>query len=105
MTPANTRVEQWGGRQVRRCRACRAASWQRGSRPSLYEITADRRVQRALPVAMQVVGAVRDMDRDAVAELVEGADWPALLIALAAMVPDDQSPAQLLAWREERSAA
>lgn len=98
MTADNVRTERCGDRVVRRCRACRAESWQRPRKRSLYDVSADRRVDQAIPLAARVVGAVREGDRDAVAELVAGADWPALLVALAAMVPEDRTPSELLAW-------
>jgi hypothetical protein len=62
-------------------------------------VTAER-VETALPVAVQLIGAVRDCDRRAVAELLLGADMPALAITLAAMVDDEQRLADLLSWTE-----
>lgn len=58
----------------------------------------DGRVQSALPLAVQLVGAVRDRDPDSVATLLADADMPALAVTLAAMVDDDQRVAELLAW-------
>lgn len=108
MTPANTVVERRGDKTVRRCRACRSASRSAAGAAhrarTYYEVAADRRVEAALPLAQQLVGAVRDHDRDLVAELVDGADVMALLVALAAMVPDDATPAELLAWHTQAAA-
>lgn len=109
MTEANTLVEQRGDKDIRRCKACRSKSRSAAGAAfrarTFYEVAADRRVEAALPLAQQLVGAVRDEDRDLVAELVDGADVMALLVALAAMVPDDQTPAELLAWRTAQAAA
>lgn len=109
MTEANTVVEHRRDRTVHRCRACRAKSRSSAGAAfrarSFYEVAADHRVEAALPLAQQLVGAVREQDRDAVAELTADADWPALLVALAAMVPDDATPQELLAWRTHERAA
>lgn len=64
-------------------------------RPSL---TGSSRSDAQVPVAMALVGAVREFDAKAVAEVLDGADLPALAVVLAAMVPWDQAPGQLLAW-------
>lgn len=58
----------------------------------------DGRVQQALPIAVQLVGAVRDRDRDSIATLLADADMPALAVTLAALVDDDQRIADMLAW-------
>lgn len=67
-------------------------------------------LRRSLPVAsvqraQLLVGAVRDRDPDTVQELLEHggtADLYALAVTLAAMVPDDLTPAELLAWNDEQ---
>lgn len=55
-----------------------------------------------VPVACDLACRVRDGDAEGIARLTAslgGAETPALLIVLAAMIPvDDASPADLLAW-------
>lgn len=58
----------------------------------------DARVQQVLPTAVQLVGAVRDRDPEAVAQVMRGVDMPALVVTLAAMVDDDMRVTDLLAW-------
>lgn len=56
---------------------------------------------RLVPVACDLVCRVRDDGRDAVAELLgplTAEEQRALLVVLAAMVPDDRSADELLAW-------
>ena len=57
------------------------------------------RVERVLPIALAMVGAVRE-GPDQVAHTLElaEADMPAVMVALAALVPDDRSAAELLRW-------
>lgn len=57
------------------------------------------RVQECFPTALELVGIVHgDGGPDEVASILATADLPALLIALAALVPDDRSMSSLLAW-------
>lgn len=58
----------------------------------------DRRFAAAIPVALELVGAVRDLGPEDVAEIMARADMPALAVALAAMVDDTRSPRELLSW-------
>lgn len=67
---------------------------------------------RILPRALDLVTAVRDEDRAGIGARLQGLDrqdLASLAVVLAAMVPDDRSPQQLLAWVEtwgrERAAA
>lgn len=57
------------------------------------------RVERVMPIALALVGAVRE-GPDQIATVLEqaGKDMPAVLIALAALVPDDKTPGELLQW-------
>ena len=105
LTCANTKWDTNGRRRCLPCRraAARARAAMRGRTP--VEVAADRRIERAIGLAQRVVGAVREHDRDLLAELVDGADWPALLVALAALVPDDRTPGELLAWNADRTSA
>jgi hypothetical protein len=60
-----------------------------------------RLAERLVPVAMAFVGAVRDVDGDGIAEFLKGLSGDerlTLLVILAAMVPHDQAPQDLLAW-------
>lgn len=75
-------------------------------------LTGDPEMDRLVPVAMQLVGAVRSMDAAAVDEAFDAARrllpdaemaGGALCVLLAAMVPWDQSPRQLLAWWVRRA--
>lgn len=57
--------------------------------------------ERMVPVAASFVGVVRDEDRDGVTSFLSGLtehERAALPVILAAMVPDDLSPADLLRW-------
>ena len=57
--------------------------------------------ERLVPVAAAFVGVVRDEDRDGVGRFLAGLPQPerdALPVILAAMIPDDRSPADLLGW-------
>lgn len=60
--------------------------------------TEPSRADEQIPVALALVGAVREFDAAAVAEILRDADMAALAVVLAAMVPWDQSPGRLLAW-------
>lgn len=53
-----------------------------------------------ISAAMRLVGAVRDEGRDEVNAVMVGVDLRGLCVTLAAMVPDDQSAADLLAWND-----
>ncbi|MFC0314504.1 hypothetical protein ACFQNE_01965 [Gordonia phosphorivorans] len=60
-----------------------------------------------VPVAQQIVGAVRDGDAGPMLDLlaqaaqVGGVQWRfVLIVTLAAMVPDDLPPRRLLAWMD-----
>lgn len=63
---------------------------------------ADADAERLAHVAAQLVARVRDDDPEATARWLslelDGLDRWRLLFMLAAMVPVDQTPAQLLAW-------
>lgn len=57
--------------------------------------------ERLVPVAASLVGVVRDEDRDGVTRFLSRLthhERDALLVILAALVPDDRSPADLLDW-------
>lgn len=63
----------------------------------------DDLLKEMLPVATALVCAVRDRERDDIAEAIAPLerDWlrtKALVIALAAMVPDDRTFAELVLW-------
>lgn len=75
-------------------------------------LTGDPDFDRLIPVAMQIVGAVRAMDAAGVEEAFDEARrlFPqqeilggALCVLLAAMVPWDKAPTQLLAWWVRRA--
>lgn len=53
----------------------------------------------AITTAQRIIGAVRDLDADAIAELVAQAD-AAVIVALAAMIDDTRTPRELLAWTD-----
>uniref|UniRef100_UPI003F49745A hypothetical protein n=1 Tax=Streptosporangium sp. CA-235898 TaxID=3240073 RepID=UPI003F49745A len=58
-----------------------------------------------IPLAMRLVGIVHEEGPDATAEFLAGLTAEqqyALPIILAAMVPDDRTPAELLGWYEVR---
>lgn len=64
-------------------------------------MTDDDLISAVHPAALRLIGIVRDEGREAVEEIL----WPlsqqelyGLVILLAAMVPDDQPPSELLAW-------
>ena len=64
------------------------------------EIGNDART-RILPVALSLVGQVRERDRRAYGRRLQSMprqDLVALAVVLAALVPDDRSAADLLAW-------
>ena len=58
------------------------------------------RARDALPLALRLVGEVRDGDARAVQQLLESADLPALCVILAALVDDRRRPSDLLAWAQ-----
>jgi hypothetical protein len=60
-----------------------------------------RLAERLVPVAMTFVGAVRNLDADGITEFLDELtedERLALPVILAAMVPDDRTPQELLAW-------
>lgn len=70
-------------------------------------LTGDALTDELVPVAVQLVGAVRDGDPDAVARaqrlagrVVDGRCDPlaGLAVVLAALVPEDARPSTLLSW-------
>ena len=67
-----------------------------------YSLTGDPLTDALIPPAIRLIWAVREDNQPAVAEAIadatEVADLTALVIVLAAMVPDDQAPTALLAW-------
>ena len=57
--------------------------------------------ERLVPVAAEFVGVVRDEDRDSVGRFLARLprqERDALPVILAAMIPDDRTPADLLSW-------
>jgi hypothetical protein len=59
----------------------------------------DRRFDNAIPDALRLVDVVHgNGSADDVAHALQTADVPAVLVVLAALVPDDQTVNQLLAW-------
>lgn len=72
-------------------------------------LTGDPDLDRLIPIAMQLVGAVRMQDQDGVAEALAAAGrvYPgpsaALCVLLAAMVPWELAPSELLAWFRARA--
>lgn len=57
--------------------------------------------ERLVPVAASFVSVVRDEDRDAITAFLAkrtAHERDALLVILAAMIPDDRTPADLLSW-------
>lgn len=56
------------------------------------------RIDQALPLALELVDAVRRADRLDVRCVLDRADTPALLVVLAAMVNDDRPVSDLLGW-------
>lgn len=63
-------------------------------------------VSPALRRATALVTIVRDEDANRVAQILDGCTWEqmaALIVVLAAMVPDDQSVADLTAWVHEQT--
>lgn len=58
----------------------------------------DEAIYNSIPTALQLVGAVRNYDIFRAHDLLRDADLPALAVALAAMVPEDQTRTQLLSW-------
>lgn len=69
-------------------------------------ITGDPLTDVVLPPAMRLVWAVREQNPNAVRAAIDDAvtaggddGLHALIVVLAALVPDDQAPSSLLAWR------
>lgn len=56
------------------------------------------RAEQALPLALELVDAVRRADRNDVQCVLDRADAPALLVVLAAMVDDNRPVSDLLGW-------
>ena len=57
--------------------------------------------ERLVPVAASFVGVVREEDRDGVTAFLSDLavhERDALLVILAAMIPEDRTPADLLSW-------
>ena len=65
-------------------------------------MSAGDRAQEALPVALQLVDAVKRWDRKDVAHVLDTADLPALAVVLAAMVNDDAPLVDLLSWTADQ---
>lgn len=64
-----------------------------------------RLVGPAVPRATALVSIVRDEDANAVARIIDPLSWEqmaALVVVLAAMVPDDRSVRDLTAWVHEQ---
>lgn len=61
----------------------------------------DDRAEQALPLALELIDAVRCGRRDEVQCVLDRADTPALLVVLAAMVDDTRPLSDLLAWVQE----
>ncbi len=59
------------------------------------------RVDCALPLALELVGAVRDHDSRTVEHVLDVADVPALAVVLAAMVDETKTPRELLQWVDD----
>ena len=64
-----------------------------------------RRIEMALPTILELIGAVRDGDAQAVTRAVDLLDLPAAVVLLAAMVDDSRTPTDLLAWTEDLPSA
>lgn len=60
--------------------------------------TGDERTNRLIPTAQQLAAAVHEHDQPRINSLLHNADLHGLVILLAAMVPDDQPPSELLGW-------
>lgn len=62
-------------------------------------VTGDDRTDALVTPAMQLAAAVHEFDHDRIsAVLAKVTDQQGLLITLAAMVPDDRRPTDLLGW-------
>jgi hypothetical protein len=65
----------------------------------------DERADTAVRDGLELVGLVHEFGQDTIAEFLRARDRPgieALVVALAAMVPEDRTPDQLLAWLRPR---
>ena len=72
--------------------------------PSRAHPDGSRLVSPALTRATALVSIVRDEDANAVARILDGLSWEqvaAVVVVLAAMVPDDRSVADLTAWVDQ----
>ncbi|GAC1408744.1 MAG: hypothetical protein NVSMB60_30270 [Mycobacterium sp.] len=65
---------------------------------SLAPSTDHDRAEQALPLALELVDAVRRKDHTDVRSCVDRADIPALLIVLATLVDDERPVSDLLGW-------
>lgn len=65
----------------------------------LERVTGDARTDALVPVAARLVAATRDYDRELINQLIAAtADVHGLIVVLAAMIPDDYSPGELVGW-------
>jgi hypothetical protein len=78
--------------------------------PYVYPSRAHPRGSRLVPPAVQrataLVTIVRDEDANAVARIIDPLSWEqmaALVVVLAAMVPDDRSVEDLTAWVHDQA--
>lgn len=59
------------------------------------------RFDAGLSVALKLVDAVHEpLPQEAIRRIIDGSDVYAVMVALAALVPVDNSPRELLAWAE-----
>lgn len=58
------------------------------------------RAEQALPLALELIDAVRRKDRTDIQACIDSADLPALTVILAALVDDSRPVRELLAWVE-----
>lgn len=61
-------------------------------------VTGDSYTDALVPLACQLAAAVHDYDRAEIARLLDCVDLTGLVVVLAAMVPDDLAPSELLGW-------
>jgi hypothetical protein len=76
--------------------------------PRTTSPTGDPTLDQLLPPVMRLVWAVRESNQDAVAAAIAdatavagGRGLNAVVVLLAALVPDDQAPGALLAWLKD----